>query len=85
MGTFYLSQLLASYQGRNFLALSGYNAGPGNTGRWLRENPDAEEDFFVEKIAFKETRNYVKRVLGTYWTYRQLDGEPFVQESLAAL
>ncbi len=85
MGTFYLSQLLASYQGRNFLALSGYNAGPGNTGRWLRENPDAEEDFFVEKIAFKETRNYVKRVLGTYWTYRQLDGEPLAQEPFKSL
>lgn len=76
MGTYYLSALLADYSGKDFLALAGYNAGPGNTGRWIRENADAEADFFVEKISFRETRNYVKRVLATYWTYRQLDGEP---------
>lgn len=75
MGTYFLSNLLKTYDGKHYLALAGYNAGPGNANRWLRQNPGITEEFLIEKIAFKETRNYVKRVLGTYWTYKQLDGE----------
>ncbi len=79
-GTHYMAGLLRDYAGRHHLALAGYNAGPGNANRWLRQNADVPEDVFIERISFRETRNYVKRVLGTWWTYRQLDGE-----SLAAL
>lgn len=79
MGSYYLRKMLDTYDGRRFLALAGYNAGPGNAGRWLRENPDVVEDLFVERISFRETRNYVKKVLGTYWTYRQIDGESFAE------
>lgn len=75
-GTHYLAMLLQEYGGRHHLALAGYNAGPGNANRWIRQNPGVDEDVFVERISFRETRNYVKKVLGTYWTYRQLEGEP---------
>ncbi len=78
LGTRYLKDLLATYGGRKHLALAGYNAGPGNANRWLRQSADAEDDLFVERIAFRETRNYVKRVLGTYWVYCRLEGQPGV-------
>lgn len=76
MGTYFLNQLLKQYDGNKYLALAGYNAGPGNANRWIRQNPGVAEEFLIEKITFRETRNYVKRVLGTYWTYRQIDGDP---------
>jgi soluble lytic murein transglycosylase len=79
MGTFFLKHLLGLYDGKRHLALAGYNAGPGNANRWIRQNPGIEEDFLIEKISFRETRNYVKRVLGTYWTYRLIDGDPIGQ------
>lgn len=78
LGARYLSGLMQQYEGRHHLALAGYNAGPGNANRWVRQSPGAPDDVFVERISFRETRNYVKRVLGTYWTYRQLAGETIV-------
>ena len=75
MGVYYLDRMKRQYKGNRYMALSGYNAGPGNTSRWVRQNPSMEEEIWIEKISFNETRNYVKRVLGTYWTYKQLDGE----------
>jgi len=72
-GAYYLNSLLTTYDGKKYLALAGYNAGPGNANRWLRQYPDTEEDIFIERISFRETRNYVKRVLGTYWIYSSLN------------
>lgn len=82
LGTFYLNHLLNRYDNRLHVALAGYNAGPGNVERWLRESATADPELWVEKIPFRETRNYVKKVLGSYWTYCQLDGEPFVEQPL---
>lgn len=75
MGVFYLSRMKRLYDGREYLALAGYNAGPGNASRWMRQSPELEEEIWIEKIAFRETRNYVKKVLGSYWTYKLLDGD----------
>lgn len=70
-GAHYLRSLLDRF-GRADLALAAYNAGPGNAGRWLRLQRGLEAPALVERIDFGETRRYVKRVLGTRWTYRRL-------------
>lgn len=75
LGVHYLNNLAKMYGGRWFLALAGYNAGPGNTNRWVRQFPVEDEESWIERIEFRETRRYVKKVLGTYAIYRQLDGE----------
>ncbi len=36
------------------------------------QNKDDDFDMFIEDIGFTETRNYVKKVLGNYWTYKLL-------------
>ena len=59
---------------RRFRAVAAYNAGPEAVARWLRARPDAELDAWVEQIPAAETRDYVKRVLGSYGAYRLVYG-----------
>jgi soluble lytic murein transglycosylase len=47
--------------------------------KWLAAAGDRPTDEFVERIPIRETRHYVKRVLGTFEMYRTLydDGAIF--------
>lgn len=72
IGSRYL-EYLRDYFGDNlFLAVPAYNAGEGNVGKWRRGTGPIPTDEFVESIPIRETRHYVKRVLGTYQLYRVL-------------
>lgn len=51
------------------LALAAYNAGPSMARSWLNKNPAVPLDTLIENISFKETRDYVKSVLGATFTY----------------
>jgi soluble lytic murein transglycosylase len=51
------------YDGSPWLASAAYNAGPDPVGRWLVARDTLEPDFFIETIPYKETRDYVSRVL----------------------
>lgn len=72
LGTRYLRQLLSRYEDNLILGLAGYNAGPDAVEKWRSRFPDAAADEFVEHISYRETRNYVKKVLRNYRTYRRL-------------
>jgi soluble lytic murein transglycosylase len=57
------------------LAIAAYNAGPGAVARWMPpEGQRLPADLFVEQIPVEETRNYVKKVIGSWVTYAVLDG-----------
>lgn len=59
-----------------FLSLAAYNAGAGRVNQWLGAWGNVPTDEFVERIPFRETRDYVKRVMGTWQTMRwQFDTE----------
>ncbi|MCJ7524314.1 MAG: lytic transglycosylase domain-containing protein, partial [Candidatus Aminicenantes bacterium] len=70
LGLQYLKTLLDRYDGRLYLALAAYNAGPHRVDRWLQDFPDAGEEEFIEMIPFTETRTYVKNILRNYFFYR---------------
>jgi len=63
LGSAYLRQLLDKYGGQPYQAIAGYNAGPAPLERWQSQRPGMEPDFWVETISYKETREYVARVL----------------------
>lgn len=44
-------------------AIAAYNAGPTPTERWRTQRPDFDPDLWIETISYKETREYVARVL----------------------
>ncbi len=71
LGAGYMVRLHGQLGGHMALVASAYNAGPGNTGKWLRERGTWPLDAFVEAIPFKENRRYVKSV-GTSWMRYQL-------------
>ena len=72
LGTWYLNFTHSQVKDNSVLAIAGYNAGPGNVDKWVKEFGTEDLDEFVEKIPFEETQNYVKNVLGNYWNYLRL-------------
>jgi peptidoglycan lytic transglycosylase len=72
VGGRYLGTLVAQFRPSLGQAVAAYNAGPGAVSRWERPRRNAELDEWVEWIPVDETRDYVKRVLGSYGAYRLL-------------
>jgi len=75
LGIRYLNDLYVEYKGDYIGILGNYNAGPAPAVRWITNHGPLPWDIRVEEVSYWETRDYVKRVLGNYWTYRELYGE----------
>jgi soluble lytic murein transglycosylase-like protein len=81
VGTRYLGGLLDQYGGNPMLAVAAYNAGPLRVDEWLRRFGDprggrVDPVDFAENIPFRETREYVQKVMGSYITYLALHQSP---------
>ena len=72
LGTTYVNELLEKFKGNLVHTVAAYNAGPAAVNRWIARNEGKPADEFVESISYRETRGYVKRVLGSYRVYRTL-------------
>lgn len=71
LGTKYFSALVNSFNNPLF-AVASYNAGPHVVNNWIRKFNTYDLDFFIEEIPYDQTRNYVKKVFASYWTYLEL-------------
>ncbi len=73
-GIYYFSWVLENFaENLPYVALAGYNGGPGNAAQWLSiSGPDL--DLFVQTVGFEETRRYVTRIYEHYTIYRELYG-----------
>ena len=77
LGSFYIAGLLLEYEGSYPFSIAAYNAGPKRVKYWnkINKNPQKGQiDYvdWIELIKFKETRNYVQRVLENYNVYRYI-------------
>lgn len=73
LGVRYLENVLAKFDNNMIYAIASYNAGPDAVKSWTEKiEPDMDLDEFVEKIPYAETKDYVKKVLANFWTYKQL-------------
>jgi len=63
LGTRYLAQMAGRFNGAPWLASAAYNAGPGKVDQWLEARGTLPPDLFIATIPYKETREYVARVM----------------------
>ena len=73
LGAWYLSELLGRF-GDAAVAAAAYNAGPRVAAPWAARGAGQPLDRWVEEIPYRETRMYVKVVLGAWSAYRLLAG-----------
>ncbi|HET6617254.1 MAG TPA: lytic transglycosylase domain-containing protein, partial [Gemmatimonadota bacterium] len=71
-GSRYLEDQLARFDGFWPAVLAAYNGGPHNVARWWSFPERADAELWIDRIPYKETRNYVKKVVALYAAYRQL-------------
>ena len=63
LGTRYLAQMAARFNGSPWLASAAYNAGPNRVDQWLTARNNLSPELFVATMPYKETREYVARVM----------------------
>jgi len=76
LGVRYLRSLLDRFHSDMLKAVAAYNGGETAVEKWERQFATADADEFVENITYRETRDYVKRVVGNYRTYQQMYATP---------
>ncbi len=68
IGSYYLKELIKAFNSVP-AALAAYNAGEDAVKQWLKNGQYKSSDEFIEDIPYNETRNYVKKVLTSYFQY----------------
>lgn len=71
LGTKYISILIEKYQNIE-IAVTAYNAGIGTVDNWIEKGVIKEDGSDIENIPYKETNNYVRKILRDYKIYTNL-------------
>lgn len=62
LGCIYLNYLLSRFSDEE-TALAAYNAGEGVVSSWLKNTDYSDDGIHLKYVPYKETRNYIKKVL----------------------
>jgi soluble lytic murein transglycosylase len=73
LGMTHLAGLLSGYSHVSH-ALAAYNAGSSRAKRWLEKAGTQDPEVFVERIPFRETRDYVRIIMRNRELYRSMYG-----------
>ena len=71
LGTKYLSILIEKYQNIE-VAITAYNAGIGTVDNWIEKGIIKSDGSDIENIPYKETNNYVRKILRDYKIYEKI-------------
>ena len=71
IGTKYIATLLEKYECVE-VAIAAYNAGIGNVDKWIQKGIIKADGSDIENIPFKETNNYVRKIMRDYKIYSEL-------------
>lgn len=71
LGTKYISILIEKYQNIE-IAVTAYNAGIGTVDNWIEKGVIKADGSDIENIPYKETNNYVRKILRDYKIYTNL-------------
>ncbi len=71
IGTKYLEVLLDKY-GNKEVAVAAYNAGIGTVDNWIEKDIIKADGSDIENIPYKETNNYVRKILRNYEIYQTI-------------
>ena len=71
LGTKYISVLIEKY-GNIEIAITAYNAGIGTVDKWIETGVLSSDGTNIENIPYKETNNYVRKILRNYKIYQKI-------------
>lgn len=83
LGAAYLRHLSDELEGRTEAVVAAYNAGEPQSLLWQAYCLSDDPAEYWSKVAFKETRNYVRKVLKSRAHYRHLYGETLGEDASA--
>ncbi len=72
-GVYYLSYLIR-YFGNEETAIAAYNAGMGRVNSWLSDSRYSDDGVTLKNIPYKETKDYVNKVLTARKKYKSILG-----------
>lgn len=72
IGCWYLTYLNSQFPDNRELVLAAYNGGIGNVNKWLSNKEYSSDGKHLDYIPFMETRNYIEKVLDTYYIYKEI-------------
>lgn len=76
LGAHHFAALMVRYGGNRVLAAAAYNAGEGRVERWLKGAEGMPTTVWIERIPFRETRDYAKGIVAYACVYSRLLGAP---------
>ena len=75
LASHHLAALMARHDRHRALVAAAYNAGEHRLQRWLRDAEGMPTDVWIERIPFRETRDYVKGIIAFNHIYDRRLGE----------
>ncbi len=75
IGCWYVNKLVKEFGDDLGLVLAAYNAGSGNVSLWLEDRAYSSTGESLDRIPFKETERYVKKVLNNYFVYKEINSK----------
>lgn len=79
LGSLYIAELKDEFGGLYEAIATSYNGGEDNAARWLKRTHPKDPGIFASEVGFKESKNYVFKVMSNYRVYRELYTDDLVK------